>query len=267
MAVSFDRAASYYDETRGYPPGVAARVGQALLDAAGATPCSRLLELGVGTGRIALPIIRAGYRYTGIDLSPRMLDVLREKLRAVPAATERVTLVQGDIADLPFADHSFDAILTVHVYHLVPDPARVAAESARVLARPGVLLNGRDNSAGDDGRVEVLAAWDDILRESGWQRPDETRHAAALHVGDEWRKLGARVDKIAGPEWEIARSPAQDIAFLAQRLLASTWPVPDDVFDEAVRRLRAWADERYGERIDTPTTRHVRFVIERGRFA
>src|SRR5437868_2756129 len=91
-AISFDRAADYYDATRGYPPAVQAQIGQALLDAAGATPETRILELGVGTGRIALPIIRAGYRYTGIDIAPRMLDKLRTALAEIPGADERVTL-------------------------------------------------------------------------------------------------------------------------------------------------------------------------------
>jgi len=267
MAVSFDRAAEYYDETRGYPSGVAARIGEALRDAAGATPSSRLLELGVGTGRVALPIVEAGagYHYTGVDLSARMLDVLRAKLRDIPAAAERVTLVEGDIMNLPFADGSFDAVLTTHVYHLVADRARVAAESARVLARPGVLLNGRDETPDGGGRQEVMAAWDDILRALGWRRPDGGRHASTMRVAAEWRRLGATVDEIEGPEWETRRTPTQEIASMAKRQWSGTWSVPDDIFDEAIARLRAWASEHYGAALDTPVPRQRRFVIERGR--
>jgi len=267
MPISFDRAAEYYDETRGYPPGVAARIGEALRDAAGATPSSRLLELGVGTGRVALPIVEAGagYHYTGIDLSARMMDVLRVKLREVPGAAERVTLVEGDIMNLPFADGSFDAVLTTHVYHLVADRARVAAESARVLARPGVLLNGRDETPDGGGRQEVMAAWDDILRASGWRRPDGGRHASNERVADEWRRLGAMVDEIEGPEWETTRTPAQEVASMAKRQWSGTWAVPDDIFDEAIARLRAWAAEHYGAALDTHVPRRRHFVIERGR--
>jgi ubiquinone/menaquinone biosynthesis C-methylase UbiE len=267
MAVSFDRAAEYYDETRGYPPGVADRIGRALLDAAGATPSSRLLELGVGTGRIALPIIEAGtgYRYTGIDLSARMMDVLRAKLRDIPSAAERVMLVEGDIMNLPFANGNFDAVLTTHVYHLVADRARVAVESARVLARPGVLLNGRDETPDGGGRQEVMAVWDDILRALGWRRPDVGRHASNERVAEEWRRLGATVDEIEGPEWETTRTPAQEVASMAKRQWSGTWVVPDAIFDAAIARLRAWATEHYGAALDTPVPRRRRFVIERGR--
>src|SRR5438128_12662491 len=97
LSISFDRAADTYDQTRGYPPDVQERIGRALLDAAGATHQSRILEMGVGTGRIALPIIRAGYRYTGVDISPRMMEKLRAALRPIPGAEQRVTLVEGDI--------------------------------------------------------------------------------------------------------------------------------------------------------------------------
>src|ERR687885_57823 len=104
LSVSFDHAADIYDQTRGYPPDVQERIGHALLDAAGATHTPRILEMGVGTGRIALPIIRAGYRYTGVDISPRMLEKLRAALRTIPGAEQRVTLVEGDITALPFVD-------------------------------------------------------------------------------------------------------------------------------------------------------------------
>jgi SAM-dependent methyltransferase len=57
-----------------------------------------VLELGCGTGRILLPMARAGLRVTGFDLSARMLERCREKLAAEPAEVRgRVRLVQGDM--------------------------------------------------------------------------------------------------------------------------------------------------------------------------
>lgn len=56
--------------------------------------CARLLELGVGTGRLALPLIAAGHTVHGIDSSQAMLDQLRQK----PDATE-IALTLGDVAD------------------------------------------------------------------------------------------------------------------------------------------------------------------------
>jgi len=266
MSISFDRAADYYDRTRGYPPGVQERIGRAMLDAAGATPASRLLELGVGTGRIALPIVRAGYRYTGVDISQAMMERLRAALDTIPGAWERVTLVEGDATALPFDAGSFDAVITVHVYHLVSDRARVAAESARVLARPGVLLNGRDEDI-DEGRGDMFAAWDDILLDLGWREQERVVGASRLRMAPEWKRLGATVDEVVGVEWESAISPAQELEGFSARLWSSLWAVPDTIHATAMARLWTWAEGYYGANLETPVVRRRRFVIERGRLA
>ena len=67
-----------------------------------AGPGSRVLELGVGTGRLALPLAQRGLDVHGVDTSPEMLDRLRAK-----AGAERVAVIEGDMAALeppgPFA--------------------------------------------------------------------------------------------------------------------------------------------------------------------
>jgi ubiquinone/menaquinone biosynthesis C-methylase UbiE len=60
VSVAFDRAAGYYDESRGLCPEVQELVADRIEEAAG--PGARLLEVGVGTGRIALPLHRRGRR-------------------------------------------------------------------------------------------------------------------------------------------------------------------------------------------------------------
>jgi ubiquinone/menaquinone biosynthesis C-methylase UbiE len=60
-----------------------------------------ILELGCGTGRIALPVVKSGTRLIGIDRSAPMLDRARRRLRRARLA-DRALLVRGDIRDLPF---------------------------------------------------------------------------------------------------------------------------------------------------------------------
>jgi SAM-dependent methyltransferase len=65
-----------------------------------------VLELACGTGRLAIPLARAGFAVTGLDLSPEMLRIARAKLRPEPPEVRRrVKLVQGDMTDfdLPVA--------------------------------------------------------------------------------------------------------------------------------------------------------------------
>ena len=66
LPIRFDAIAGNYDSVRGHPPEVAEQIGRAIAAVAG-TP-ARVLELGVGTGRIALPVATAGCRVVGIDI-------------------------------------------------------------------------------------------------------------------------------------------------------------------------------------------------------
>jgi len=123
--VSFDRIADVYDETRGLPPRVLAKAIGVLAEA---LEGKRVLEVGVGTGRYAVPLQKSGIEVVGVDIAPRMVARALEKgLRGV---------VFADGAQLPFRSESFDAATTNHVLHLVPDWQRVLREIDRVL-RPG----------------------------------------------------------------------------------------------------------------------------------
>jgi SAM-dependent methyltransferase len=69
----------------------------------------RVLELGSGTGRVLVPLARAGLPVVGIDRSSQMQAYARRRLRRVPG--HRAALVRGDIRALPFAGASFDVVV------------------------------------------------------------------------------------------------------------------------------------------------------------
>lgn len=96
----------------------------------------RILEVAVGTGR-DLPHYPADATLTGIDLSPAMLAVARQ--RAADLGRE-VDLREGDAERLPFADGSFDTVVCALSLCSIPDPAAAVGEMARVLVPGGRLL-------------------------------------------------------------------------------------------------------------------------------
>src|SRR5689334_15240561 len=157
--ISFDRAVEYYDATRGYAEGVAERIRDAIVKETEADQNTRFLELGVGTGRIALPFIQAGYDYTGVDLSQPMMDKLEQKLTEDPAkANFRYKLQQGDVTSLPFPDNSFDVIITVHVLHLIDNWQEAINEARRVLRKPGgKFILGYDDISSSSADQERMA--------------------------------------------------------------------------------------------------------------
>lgn len=72
---------------------------------------SRILELGVGSGRVALPLVRRGQSVVGVDLSASMLASLAETLTEEPAEhAQRLRLVEGDARTLELGER-FDAIV------------------------------------------------------------------------------------------------------------------------------------------------------------
>src|SRR5688572_26216392 len=119
-SVNFNRAAEYYDATRGFPEGIDKEIAAFMLRESDLNAQSIVLDIGIGTGRTALPLAPQVGLVTGIDISRDMLNVLLRKRQQ-----EAVFPLEGDGHYLPYADKSFDAVVVVHFFHLVPDPLRV----------------------------------------------------------------------------------------------------------------------------------------------
>jgi SAM-dependent methyltransferase len=90
-----------------------------------------ILDVGTGTGRAAIALARRGAVVTGVDASAEMLAVARRRADATQAV---VTLEQGDIHRLRFADRAFDAVVCLRVLMHTPDWRRSLAELCRVAA-------------------------------------------------------------------------------------------------------------------------------------
>ena len=137
-------AAEYADEARlrrratafsGVSTAEDARVP--LVDAVVAAGPKRVLEVGCGWGELAEWIGRAtGAAVVAVDLSPRMVDLARE--RGIDARL-------GDVQDLEFDDGEFDVVVAAWMLYHVPDLDRGLAEIARVL-RPGGTFVSATNS-------------------------------------------------------------------------------------------------------------------------
>jgi ArsR family transcriptional regulator len=110
-------------------------VEQALAEALGEKSMGRLLDIGTGTGRMAELFAEKADHIVALDKSLAMLRVARAKLQHLPA--ERVEVMQGDFASLPFAHNSFDTVLFHQVLHFATSPAAALNEAARVTQAGG----------------------------------------------------------------------------------------------------------------------------------
>lgn len=90
-----------------------------------------ILDVGIGSGRASLPLLETGIALTGIDSSQAMLDECRRRAGGRP-----IRLEHGDITAIPYADESFDTLVSLNVMTHFPNWREVLPEWLRVL-RPG----------------------------------------------------------------------------------------------------------------------------------
>lgn len=96
-----------------------------------------VLDVGCGTGFLALELAALGHRAAGVDFSEDMLQVARSK--AASAGLD-VTFEQADAENLPYADRAFDLVIERHVVWTLPDPTGALIEWHRVLRTGGRLI-------------------------------------------------------------------------------------------------------------------------------
>lgn len=239
-AHSFDRVAAIYDATRQLPTAVEESIAAGIARHTGATPTTRFLEVGVGTGRIALPLVRRGQCCCGVDISAPMLSAARTK--AIDTAG-RLTLVRSDATALPFGADAFDVGLVVHVFHLLPDWRGALDELVRVIRPGGYFVYGSEQSEDTIGRDEFAARWRTALAPHDLaprnHRSTDEDVAAALQAHGR-----AMTTEVVGT-WTRSATVRQVLDRYASRDYSSSWSIPEPIFREANATLATWAATRY----------------------
>jgi ubiquinone/menaquinone biosynthesis C-methylase UbiE len=231
--VSFDRAAGYYDATRRLPDGVAKEVEEVLTaELSGRWLC---LEIGVGTGRIAVPLARRGMNLMGADLSPAMLS----RLAANAGGSNPFPLMTADVTALPLREASVDAVLACHVLHLIPDWRAAIDEVCRVLRSGGLLLvdfGGPMSTPWAKECVEILARHG-VFR----IRPGVSNPAPVIDY------LGTRATcrALRPVQFTAEAKLADDLDAWENQVLAWTWPYTSAQMRSACDDIRAFAGTLY----------------------
>jgi ubiquinone/menaquinone biosynthesis C-methylase UbiE len=136
------------------------------------TGSERALDAGTGTGALAFALSGLVREVVALDVVPELLDEARKRLESHP----NVSLVEGDVTALPFADAEFDLVGSLNTLHHVSRPELAVAELARV-TRPGGTLLVVDQIA----PVDPLAA----LELNRFERARDPTHMRALSDADQ----------------------------------------------------------------------------------
>lgn len=189
----------------------------------------RLLDVGAGTGALALLLAALGHEVMGVDLAPEMLDEARRKAAALGLA---VTFVEGDAATLSLADGAMDGVVSRHLLWTLPDPPAALREWRRV-TRPGgtvAVMDGwwADSSPGMRLRHAVAA-------------PSRRRFAPRRHSHADYDALGHQLPLCGGATPEQAATLLRDAGLLEVH-----------VRDLALLRRAEHAARPWYDRIDAP---------------
>jgi SAM-dependent methyltransferase len=96
-----------------------------------------VLELGVGTGRVLVPVAKAGYEVVGVDLSPAMLQMARANVRKEPGIAGRVQLIEADMRDVSLGRRFALVLVPARACSLPAAPASAAARESRCVPLQG----------------------------------------------------------------------------------------------------------------------------------
>ncbi|MBL8154650.1 MAG: class I SAM-dependent methyltransferase [Anaerolineae bacterium] len=235
--VSFDRAAEFYDETRGFPAGEEGKIAEVIAQTGNLHSASRVLEVGVGTGRIALPLAERVRLLAGVDISSAMLRRLRSK----PGSAHVVT-AQASADALPLPAGQFDCAVAVHVFHLIPTWKQVIAELARTL-RPGARL------------VHCWSRQDAVTRQlwDVWRATIPDDHV--MNVGVAWEDnetflpaMGwEAITEVVEHRYAHDLAPAVFLDRLRRRVWSQTWRLSDAQIERGAATLEAFIKATYAD--------------------
>lgn len=140
----------------------AAELTARFVDAVDAGPEARILDVACGPGIVTVGLAAKAKSVVAFDLTPEMLRQAQD--RCAKAGRGNVTFQQGIATALPFADASFDGVVTRLSVHHFDAPQAVLQEMARV-AKPGAQLVLADVISSNDARESELHNAIEILRD------------------------------------------------------------------------------------------------------
>lgn len=255
---NFDPVAHIYDETRTLPDAVRDYGIPAILELAGEG--ARILEGGTGTGRMAVPLREAGAAVFGVDLSWGMMARQRAKQPNAP-------LAQASVTALPFGDGAFDAVLTAHVLHLIPDWRGALAEFRRVLRPDGVYLNVRSESTGESAWRRTNAWWREWIEAN--DPSVQAGHVGAWdqsELNPDLERLGATVTRHDIVRYTTTYTLRDRVEGVRNRSYSSSWDVPAGLLAASAEALAEWIAAEYGG-LDVAVEDEQVFRIHAARFA
>jgi SAM-dependent methyltransferase len=236
--VDFSRNAAVYDRRHG--SFLAPEATRQLAAAAGLGPQSRMLDIGAGTGRVAIPFASCCGQVVGIDVAHSMLANLQTK-----AAGQPIPTIVADACRMPFRERRFDAVVVARLLYLVPAWLEMLDEALRVLKPGGHVLHEWGNGGATEEWVQIRDRARAIFEDAGVVDPF---HPGVRTEAEVDRFLAERgLTLVAAPEFEadVQMTLREFLDRIGNGECSYTWKLPPDVQQACVPKLMEWATARF----------------------
>jgi SAM-dependent methyltransferase len=236
-SINFDRAADFYDTTRDQGDEVTARTIDLLEREF--RDRGRALEIGVGTGAIALPLAAREIPLVGIDLSTAMMAKLVEKA----GGRAPLPLLRADATRVPIRDDALGGAYARHVLHLISDWTAVVAELCRVVGTGVILI---DVGGGPSGWMDLWEGMQPALGPEADPVGFDVVEQGTAALDEAFLASGGRLRVVEEIATRDDESVADALDAIRARTPSWTWRVADADLDRAVELGTAWALDRHG---------------------
>lgn len=238
MSLSFDALAAQFDDQRGLP-ATALRHLVAFINEISQGKSLTIIEPGVGTGRIALPLAAAGHQVVGVDISRAMLDACLEKAEALNVL-DRVTLIEDDATNQVSPDDMFDIGIFASLLYLVPDWEAVLDELARVVKPGGAVIWVRERTEQSDALTLWDIGWRTRVESAGYAHQSSTPTEVDILNAMQRRWPDLVIEPLAS--WTFGQAVWEGRADYSSRLRALYPDIPDVDWERLVRDFLRWVE-------------------------
>jgi SAM-dependent methyltransferase len=215
-----------------------------------------IIDIGAGTGRVAVALARFGFQVVAVDPAIPMLQAMQRKSGEAP-----VLAVAAEGTRLPFRSNSADAVVLARLLYVVAD-WRVLLRAAKEILRQGaVLFHEWANGEAGEPWVQVREKARSLFQEAGVETPFHPGARSEAEVDSCLRDLGfhraEQIDAGAGPAITLAdflnKIQCGEFSYL--------WNVPKDLQDFCLPRLRRWCESEFDLDRPAPMPAELHWVV------
>jgi ubiquinone/menaquinone biosynthesis C-methylase UbiE len=235
VASSFDVTAASFERYRSLPHGVPEAIRKTIWELTGARSSGLVLDLGAGSGRFGRAYVEAHDSYIGVDFSFSMLNEFRARNAAA-------SLVQADGGCLPFRDESFQLVLLMQVLSGAHNWRNLLSETVRVIVPGGFVAVGHTATQQQGVDSQMKRQLNQILEQMGTAPPEPKKSQQQalewFYAGASWRS------HTTAASWTAKRTARE---FIDRHRSGARFSIlPAAVQETSLKKLAAWAEERFG---------------------